>query len=430
MKSTRCSRRPALRSAALVACLLSLTGSSIAVVAEPRLAHTQRAYVWQRAWTPALQRAVGEYGREFAALDLLIAEITWREGQPLTERVVPQWPALVSCGRPVGLVVRIGPRNAAWLANTPATRAVLEACRWALADARRNGIEPAELQIDFDAATARLSVYRDLLRIVRREIHPARLTITALPDWLSSADFATLIAEADAYVLQVHSLEKPRAIGEAFTLCDPERAPAWIARASALGHPFRVALPAYGYRLVFDSAGKFAGLEAETGSRDWPEDHQTRLALADPAAIAGLVKEVLASPPTACEGICWFRFPIAGDELAWSWRTLQAVMRGDIPLPRLVLLSRATARGTLDLSQTNQGDASAEPTSFCVEWREARLLAADGLGGWRIERETPHTALVRPPPHGSNGLLRPGESVDVGWIRLDKPSALTCTPIN
>lgn len=390
----------------------------------------QRVYVWQRAWTPSVRAAIAAPGRDFAALDVLTTEISWQSGAPVTTVIVPDWAALRETHRPVALVVRVGPTNDPWTSDSLPTRAVTSACAQVLARARAAGLEPAELQLDFDAATARLGDYRALLRAVRAAVHPPRLTITVLPDWQRSPDFPALVAEADAFTLQVHSLEKPTGLDAPFTLCDPIKARAWIARAAAFGRPFRVALPAYGYRLAFNAAGIFAGLEAEGEPRGWPAGYTTRTALANPVEIATLVQELLASPPAGCEGITWFRLPVSGDELAWSWPTLRTVVRGDVPVPRLVLLSRTTARGTLDLSQTNQGDASAEPLAFRIEWRDAHLLAADGLGGWRIERENPQSALVRPPPHGSNGLLRPGESVDVGWLRLDHPAALTFTPID
>lgn len=405
--------------------LAALLALASAVLARAALPH--RAYVWQRAWTPAVRAAVAETGNHFAALDVLVAEIAWRGGQAATTPVAPDWPALRAHARSVALVVRIGPTPVTWAPDSPATRAVVAACTQALARARAAGVEPAELQLDFDAATSRLAAYRDLLRAVRAAVQPPRLTLTTLPDWLRSADFAALVAEADGFTLQVHSLEKPATLAAPFTLCDPVKARDWITRAAALGRPFRVALPAYGYRLIFDGSGKFAALEAEGEPREWPAGYTTRLAIADAAEISALAGELLASPPPHCEGIAWFRLPIAGDELAWSWPTLRAVLRGEIPRARLALLASPAASSVLELILTNTGDAAAEPAAFRLEWRDARALAADGLAGWQVERAGPTTLLVRPPPHGSNGLLRPGQTLRVGWLRLDRAAEVTAS---
>lgn len=389
----------------------------------------QRAYVWQRAWTPALQRSLASEAEAFAALDVLVAEISWKNSTADIHRVAVSWPALQASHRPVGMVVRIGPNATDWATDAEPTRTVIATCRDALAEARRQGIEPVELQLDFDAATARLEAYRTLLQAVRREVRPPKLVITTLPTWLGSPAFAGLVAETDGYVLQVHSLEKPRRIDDAYALFDAAKTRDWIARASRLAHPFRVALPAYGYRLVFDPAGNFAALEAEATPKNWPAGYQRRLAVADPAEIAQCVQLLLAAPPAACAGLAWFRFPTAADELAWAWPTLRSVMLGRPAAAQLVLQSTPTTGGAQDLILANTGETNAEPVAFRVTWRDARLLAADGLAGWQLEREGANTLVVRPPPHGSNGSLRPGDSLQVAWLRFDRTELVSTTAL-
>lgn len=385
----------------------------------------QRAYVWQRVWTSDFRSSLTEIAPDFAALDVLVAEISWRDSVAVVTRIAPNWPALQAADRPVGLVVRIGPTSHTWEPASAASHTVVETCRAALAEARRHGIEPAELQLDFDAATARLAAYRTLVQTVRREVAPPRLILTALPDWMRSAAFPALATAADGYVLQVHSLEKPRRIGDAYSLCDLDRARRWVAQAAALGRPFRIALPTYGYRLVFNEAGDFAALEAEGVAQSWPAGHQTRTVMADSAALAGYVEELLASPPAGCEGLVWFRFPMTHDELAWRWPTLHSVMQGRRPEARAVLTTRPAAGGALDIMLNNTGTADAELSDFDVEWSDALLLAADPLGGWRFERAGPNRLVVHPPPHDSNGRLRPGDTRHVGWLRLDRAVAIT-----
>lgn len=389
----------------------------------------RRVYVWQRVWTPELQREIAAHGSEFDALDLLAAEITWRDARTTVATVRVPWQLLATQGRKIAVVVRVGPTGDAWREDSPATRAVVQACTRALASAQAGGVVPVELQIDFDAATSRLADYRELLRTVRREVHPPRLVITALPAWMRSADFAPLVAETDAYVLQVHSLEKPAGAAAPYTLCDPAKAREWIAQAAALGRPFRVALPAYGYLLAFDPAGKFAGLEAEGEPRTWPDGYTTRQVLADPAGLGALMHGLLTEPPAGCEGVAWFRFPLPSDERAWSWVTLHAVMLGDIPKARLTVRAQRTPGGTLDLIEVNDGEASAGLAAFRLTWRDARVLVADGLAGWMIERVDASTVIIRPPAAASHDLLRPGESRPIGWMRLNREVAVTATPL-
>lgn len=412
---------------AFLACAATVPAADEAAPAASGL--KQSAYVWQRQWSPALRHDLVEDAADFSGYDVLGAEIDWPDGLPAVHRVEVDWETLRQAGRPVGIVIRVAPRNGRWTAGSVETHAVVDTCLDLGARARTHGVDPAELQIDFDAATSGLGEYRALVREVRQQVAPHRLVITALPDWMNTSDFQNLLLEVDAYVLQVHSLEKPGRIEATYKLFDPERATRWIETASSLHHPFRLALPTYGYRLDFDRDGNFAALEAEGPQHLVVPVQQQRLALSDPAVLADFVRPLLASPPPACEGISWFRFPVREDELAWSWPTLRAVMHGTVPVSGLTLLCAASGHGLLDLFEVNQGAADATPASFRITWKEARLKSVDGLGGWRVERESADTIVVRPPLPGSNGLLRPGDRLRVGWIRFNHNVSPVCSAI-
>ena len=413
----------------LVGMLCSVAGAAAASTPEATPKLPQHAYVWQRSWTPTIRQGVAENGPAFGGLDILVAEVTPRATPAGTVVVQPDWAALRATGRPIGVVVRVGPLNGSTANDGAATRAITRACIDALARARAAGIEPAELQIDFDAATNRLADYRAWLQVLRREVHPPRLVITALPDWLRSAEFPALAREAGAYVLQVHSLEKPTGVEEPVSLCDPDRAEAWISAASTLGIPFRVALPAYGYRVAFGRDGRFLGLQAEGPVRAWPAGSTVRTALADPAPLARLVRRLLAAPPPACEGLVWFRLPGANDELAWRWPTLAAVMKGEEPQGRLELSPAPTGDGTSDLVLLNPGNAQTNLSGFRLRWQDATLVAADAIGGWRLERTGPGELTVQPPSEARDDLLFPGDRRKVGWLRLSHDVAVTATPL-
>jgi hypothetical protein len=393
------------------------------------LALPQRAYVWQRDWTETLGHDVATAGREFAGIDVLADDISWNGDLPDIRRVDVDWEALRKSGRPIGVVIRIGPRAGKWEAGSADTHAVIDTCLDALARARTHGLKAPELQLDFDAATNALDAYRHLLERVRREVAPDRLVITALPDWMHTSAFNDLILAADVYVLQVHSLEKPGRIEDPYHLFDAERATRWIEAASDLRRPFRIALPTYGYRVDFDREGNFVALEAEGPPRVAVPARQQRLALADPTALADFVRTLLASPPAACEGISWFRFPSREDELAWSWPTLRAVMHGQAPVASLTLTGVPAAHDVIDLFESNPGPGDAVPTAFRLAWKDGRFIGADGLGGWRVERESADTAVVQPPVPGTNGILRPGEKMRVGWVRFNRAIAPVLTAL-
>ncbi len=385
----------------------------------------QDVYVWQRLWTPALSRGVREEGRAFAALDVLVAEVSFAGGLPKIRGAGPDWAALAATGRPIGLVVRSGSQViGTGVAGAKAEAALMHACADAVAQARGSGIDPFELQLDLDAATSRLPSYRGLLHRLRERCRPMRIAVTVLPDWLRSPDFAPLMAEADSYVLQVHSLERPAA-DRPFVLCDPLRTERWMREASALGIPYRVALPTYGYRVAFGPSGEFLGLQAEGPPRAWPEGSAVRTVMADPGSMAALVRRIGVAPPKACEGIIWFRMPSNDDRMAWHWPTLKKVMGGEVPRGRLVLSARNNGTNLFDLALANDGDAQVAPSGFVVPLRGTRLVAADAILGWRIERAA--GAVTVHLPAGDDSLLFPGERRQIGWMRLDGPAQIEAT---
>jgi hypothetical protein len=380
----------------------------------------QDAYIWQRIWSPPFRQGILDNGHAFAALDVLVAELSLNGASPITTYAKPDWPALLATGRPIGLVIRSRSEPlVSGEAGSRAAKALGEICVKALSDARGAGVEPVELQLDLDAATSQLPAYRSLLHRLHEVIHPIPLALTVLPDWLRSAEFASLVGEAESYVLQVHSLERPTNIDQPFSLCDPVRAERWVREASALGIPFRVALPTYGYRVAFGPDGKFIGLQAEGPERAWPVGSMHRTILSDPGAMALLVRSLLAAPPKACKGIVWFRMPSEDDRLAWHWATLRKVMAGELPEGRLVFGARTTQGSLVDLTLSNEGSMQISAAPVRVTWQGARLVAADGIAGWRLEQGG--GVLILHPPLAELVLLFPGEKLQIGWMRLDSP---------
>jgi hypothetical protein len=417
---------------AIAAALISRLG--LTAVAQPASDATaggkfpQRVYVWQRTWTPSLCRSLKAHAGDFAAIDILAAEIGFLADGPKTFVPTIDWAALRELHVPVALTVRVGPSDSVWTAEASETQWVIAVCRQSIADARSHGIEPSELQIDYDAATSRLADYVSLAGEVRRAVAPRRLVITALPTWLRSREFRTLARSVDAYVLQEHSLEKPASASVPCTLCDPIQARRWIEEASAIGRPFRVALPAYGYRVGFAASGQFVGLQAEGPARPWPSGAVVRTLWPDAAQMAALCREITSVRPAYCEAIVWFRFPSEVDELSWRWVELAAVKDGIEPRPHLVLDPATGAEGTIELRLRNDGTADAEPEGFQLNWHGARLIAADGIHGWRIERRATDRVVIHATTPAESSL-RPGDSFAVGWLRLDAAVPITSAPI-
>jgi len=394
--------------------------------AETRATLTQEGYVWQRAHTGAVADAVRAHAPAFNQLIVLAAEVSWVQGHARIVRVPLSTPALHTVAS-LGLAIRINAFSGSFAAESDSTRALVDLATSLLADARTSGLHVTELQIDFDAAEKRLADYRLWLAALRPIAAPAQLTFTSLPSWLKNTrDFDALASAADGFVLQVHSLSRPASPDAPAALCDPQTARNAIRTAARFNHPFRVALPTYGYRLAFSPEGHFFALSAEGPAPDWPSGTITRELSADPAALAPLVAELISSHPTANAGILWYRLPIAGDRLNWTWPTLARVMRGEIPVARPVLEARATDAGLVEYTVTNTGDGPfTGPFSATVTWTGAIRLAADSLPPFSLEDTATTTQRLAAP----SLRLAPGDRQSVGWLRLNQaPLSLHVSP--
>ena len=377
----------------------------------------QDAYVWQRDWNKPVTCAVTNLGPRFGELIVLQAEVSWQEGRPRCVRARIDPEALRSTGRPVGLALRIGNHPGPFLRDDPVARYLADLCQELAGEARSNALEPAELHLDFDCAESKLDGYRAWLETLRTAVAPLPVTFTALPVWLNHDEFESLAAAADGYVLQIHSFERPKGPDESFRLCDPDEARRAVGRASDIGHPFRVALPTYGYQVAFGEDGAFLGLSSDGPSRRWPASAQVLEVRADAAGLSDLVREWSHRRPAGLTGLIWYRLPVEGETMNWPWPTLERVMAGEEPRPRLVTRVEHPQPGLVEIHLVNEGSLTAHhlPT-VRVGWGNGRRTAADGLGGYRLTPEGLSSFRLDPP--SGAGQLDPGKRITIGWARF------------
>jgi hypothetical protein len=386
----------------------------------PALSHS--AYVWQRAWTTGVVDAVIHRPERLSKLIVLAAQVDWDRTAPRVRRVSLNYAALRATGRPPGLALRIASRTEPLRPGDPVVEQLATLARDLVQRAREAGLSPTELQIDFDSAESRLEEYQAWLTVLRRAVPPLPLTITLLPCWLRHPECASLLRATDGFVLQVHSLTRPDfgTPADKLALVDLDAARDAVHRAAAIGVPFEVALPTYGYLAAFDREGTYLGLNTEGPLPRWPRDAILRELRTDPAAMASLVQEWQAHRPRSMRGVIWYRLPVAGDRHNWSRDTLVSVMEGRVPKAMLSIRTRATQGGRLvDIALVNTGTADAEldPIRVAVHLAPDQLEARDGLSGFTATPLADGLAFVL--RFGQPAVrLPPGEECAVGWVRL------------
>lgn len=370
----------------------------------------QDAYVWQRAWTPAVRQAVAERGPRFARLEVLAAETRVVDGHLETVEVAPSVEALA--GLDVVAVVRVGP----WSGSFDGDPGLADLAAGTVSRWRGSGVHVTELQVDFDAASSQLAGYASWIGSIRRS-SDVPVTLTALPDWLSRPELPALLDEADGWTLQLHDFAPPAtSTDDLQPLVDVDEAERAIERAAALHRPFRVALPTYGYSAAFEPDGAFIGISSER-SVTWQPGVVVRELDADPTQVADLVRRLQADRPPEVSGISWFRLPVDQDTRAWRWPTLLAVMAGRTPVARLTATSTSAGPGLVEIRVTNDGDGDAPLPDIAVR-SGLPALAADGYGEWRADG------------HGSfrareGGSLPAGTARAVGWVRFASDTEVT-----
>jgi hypothetical protein len=379
------------------------------------------AYVWQRRWGSEVPEAIRRAAPSLGRIVVLAAELSFEGGKRRVVRVAIDHEVLRASGRPVGLALRVGPCPGPFDRGDDLSRFLAELAADLVSSARRKGLEPSEIEIDFDSAASKLDGYREWIEAIRPAVAPAPLAITALPSWLDRPAFVPLAAAAGRFVLQVHSLERPSGPDRPIVLCDPSAARRWVRRAGGLGIPFRVALPTYGYLVAFSGGGDFLGICAEGPRPAWPEDAVLKEVLADPEALAGLVREWGAERPSSLEGVIWYRLPVETDSLNWRWPTLAAVLRGRAPLPGLRAEASRTEPRLFEVSLRNAGEADARRgSSVRVRWKGAHLVGGDSFEGIDWIEVGPGEVMLRDGGDRPGGRIPPGGMRPLGWLRLSE----------
>ncbi len=374
-------------------------------------------YVWQRGWTPQVRDAMTQHATNFQRIVVLAAEVTWRNKQPQGTRVTLDYATLRDCKRDIGLALRIGPSAGPFHSNDTTALTLAGLAKSLIAEAGANGVPVSELQIDFDCAESKLDGYRVWVEAMRRSVAPTPLVITALPSWLRKPAFEKLAATTDGYILQVHSLERPKSFDAPFTLCDPIAARRAVEVAGKLPIPFRVALPTYGYIVAFDAKNKFIGLAADGPSITWPPGTRTREVRADPVEMANLVAYWNTNRPANMRGAIWYRLSISQEHLNWRFRTLGVVMRGRVPQADLKVESRSSEPELQEIFLRNDGSADFQSAvSVRARIHGARVIASDALGEFGLGKPAGDSISFR----ASQPFLRAGEERKIGWFRTNK----------
>lgn len=378
-----------------------LSCAVLAACSRPPPPLPQDAYVWQTEWTASVSEALAASAGPIRAWRVLAAtmdgEAGWRAARVDAA-------ALSATGKPVVMVVRIEGQLVRWDQDRLRRDVLALAARW-----RAAGIAVTAIEIDHDCGTARLAAYAGFLKALRTTLPDGvGLSLTALPAWLDAPALRDVLAQVDEAVLQVHAVTDPRG-----GLFDAGRALGWMrAFGKVTAKPWRVALPTYGSKVVWDGEGRIVAVDSERPSLVNGSNARELRAMPEEAAafLAGLDLD----RPKHLAGVVWFRLPTGDDTRSWSLATWLAVVNRQPLSPHITAaVQPADQPGLYDLALVSDGTTDAAlPARITIE---GSCGAADGINFYHVERAAEGLVLSRT----RDGLLPPGRSRGVGWARCE-----------
>ena len=383
-----------------------------AIPIEPRQL-SQQLYIWQRQWTAQHPTALAQSRADFSQLRLLALQYHVSSQGPVWFETKLPLSLLQQDGRPLWLVIRLDGQ----LPQLPG-QALQQRLRQLLQQWQQAGLTPAVIEIDYDSARSQLPAYQRWLAQFAQQL-PAgtQLAITALPDWLQSADFNAVLQQVDILTLQLHSVLSP-----AQGLFDPPLAKKWASQLAALSDkPFYLALPAYHSALVRKAARSTDWLvESEVPQLYTGERQELWL---DPLKLQQWQAWLQQQPWPLLQGLVWFRLPLPQDQRSLPLSTLQAIVRQQ-PLQQQLQLKVTGTAPVLELWAHNSGQTPQQLPAW-LQLHSSQCLQAEAIAGSRLQAEPGGYQLQLP-----NRTLAAGQQQLLAWFHCQQLQLINTATAN
>lgn len=379
---------------------------------QPAQTFSQHVYIWQRVWRQTHADVLQQSRQDFSQLRILSLQFHLSASGPVWTRATPDWALLAKDQRPVTLVLRLDGQ----LQQLPTAAQLWQRLQPEIAAAQQAGVTLSAIEMDYDAARGALNAYREWLQQLRPQLPAAlSLQITALPDWLQSADYPSLCQVADQLTMQLHSVLSP-----AQGLFDSSKAKQWTQSAAAnTPCPLYLALPAYHSALIPTADG--GRVESET---PLPIAGPRQALLSRPETVAEFLSWLQQQAYPQIEGLVWFRLPLPDDQRSWPLSTLQALVRGEA-LAASLQTELTQAQGRFDIQLRNTGNLSATlPDS--LHFQGIQCLGGDALHGYQWQQQGPDWLLLRANDSDAKAVA-PQQLLTIAWLRCQQLRSISPT---
>lgn len=382
---------------------LSLVCSLFLNTADLTFASENGVYVWQRSWNTELRDSIKVVENCVSIFLVLGGNFSCEDGKIRFKKVDVNWDYFGEKANVV-MVFRVSSDYSSLLGNENSWP---EFSRY-IADfitAGKQKVNIAGLQLDYDCPTSKLTDYSKFLGFIKRQFPDCKISITALPTWLDSNEFLNLAKETDYYVMQLYSFEPPKTINDEAEIFLKDNALSWIESADKIGRPFYIALPTYGYEIIFGADGRFIGFKAEHEPLIFKEKIQVRTVSTSPDEIISFLDGLKTKRLKKIRGVFWFRLPVESDEFNWDIKTFLSVLSGKIPNCGLKAYLDEKENGLLELYLENTGERNiSSEVSFNVAW-SGDAPYYDVIGGFRAQSIKNGIKIVGKAPKAGKKVL-------------------------
>ncbi|MBF0478562.1 MAG: DUF3142 domain-containing protein [Candidatus Omnitrophica bacterium] len=328
-------------------------------------------YIWQRSWRSEIEAAIGKLNSQSTQFKVLAGDLTVENGHISFSKVAVKWEYLRSKKKTV-IDIRMRTDLSRYLKvqdQQPIVRCLVDGIHGIIEQAKQSGVDITGIELDYDCPTAKLNDFARFLKLFRSAYKEKSVSITALPTWLESKDFLSLLNWVDIYVLQLHSFELPKNKNTSQYIFQKDKSIEYFNRTINLNKPFYVSLPTYGYEVAYSKVDEFIGLRAEGGVQYFAEGIKKKMVFADPQEIIGFLKYLDSVKSQNFRGVCWFRLPLSSDRFNWDLKTFTRVIKREIPAGHLDVELVRKDDGITEVYLVNDGEINfSNNASFEIFW--------------------------------------------------------------
>jgi len=388
--------------------------------------HENIIYIWQKSWDENIKESLDGISSLVDHYTILSGDLKYTNSSPKINSIPIRWSYMINSNLKVTLAFRMDTASSALLKDDniyAVVDAAEELLRSAILKAPQNTV--IGIQVDYDCPTSKLGDYIRFIRLFKKRFPKTPISITALPTWLNSSDFAPLAKETSYFVLQLHSFRVPKSVNTASSIFEEDKAKTYLKKAVNIKHPFYISLPTYGYEVAYTEDGKFLGLRAEGAQHLIGEGIKHKIVMTEPEDIVSFLKYTKSEKFKHLKGILWFRLPLKTDEFNWDISTLVDVLNERMPKADFQADIIETAKGLSEIYVYNKGTKNIwTPVSFRIYWDRKDMPLSDITQQYKIVSKNSNSILVEGP------APKAAQRIYVGWFRNNKKDSLKISGVS